>query len=341
MLSQMKEGEDTLVKELRDQDCGCTNSGDGDAGDWSAVCVVGKSCGCDFQDEKRDNDCCDDLNEMYQIEGKETNEETEDCYVPEAFVPVVTVTSTLTEVCYVPETFVPAVPVTSTLMSWTDQDNVGSAFKPVAIDLKDLCLSAGAHEGNSKLDNCIQKFTMNCTCGASHIEFRCQENHQQGIYTSTIIIDIGIDECQSNHSKSELSRGRHFPLEPEETYLLDVRLLSEDDCGALEFVCNVAACEPAAPLRGVCREGLLRQRVRSTAVLKKIVLDTISLSVKRPRHRRNNSLVNWRKRKRHWRKTMRISLWGTRSLPPVAPTDRPPPELSNLSYSVSIRDEKC
>ncbi|KAI8793824.1 alpha-actinin A [Biomphalaria glabrata] len=225
---------DSLVKKLRGLDCGCTNSGDGDAGNWSAVCVVGKSCGCDFQDEKRDNDCCDDLNEMYRIERKETNEETEDCYVPEAFVPVVPVTSTLTEVFYVPEADVPVVPVTSTSMSLTEQDNVGSAFKPVAMDLKDLCLSVGAHEGTSKLDNCIQKFSMNCTCGASHIEFRCQENHQQGICTSTII-DIGIDECQSNHSKSELSRGRHFPLEPEETYLLDVRLLSEDDCGALDL----------------------------------------------------------------------------------------------------------
>ncbi|KAI8774773.1 alpha-actinin A [Biomphalaria glabrata] len=353
MVSRMKEGVDSLVKEqlpvdslvkkLRGQDCGCSNSGDGDAGDLSAVCVcvVGKSCGCDFQDEKRDNDCCDDLNEMYRIELKVTNEETEDCYVPEAFVPVVPVTSTLTEVCYVPEAFVPVVPVTSTLMSWTDQDNVGSAFEPVAVDFKDLCLSAGAHEGNSKLDNSIQKFSMNCTCGTSHIEFRCQENHQQRICTSTIIIDIGIDECQSNHSKSELSRERHFPLEPEETYLLDVRLLSEDDFGALDFACNVAASEPEAPLRGVCREGLLRQRVRSTAVLKKTVLDPISLCGKRPRHYRNNSLVNWRKRKRHWKKTMRMASWGTRSLPPVAPTDRPPPELSNLSCSVSFRDEKC
>ncbi|KAI8780785.1 hypothetical protein BgiBS90_018136 [Biomphalaria glabrata] len=107
MMSQLKEGvdslvkeqlpEDSLVKKLRGQDCGCTNRGDGDAGDLSAicVCVVGKSCSCDFQDEKRDNDCCDDLNEMYQIEGKETNEETEDSYVPEAFVPVVPVTSIL------------------------------------------------------------------------------------------------------------------------------------------------------------------------------------------------------------------------------------------------------
>ncbi|KAI8770517.1 hypothetical protein BgiBS90_028403, partial [Biomphalaria glabrata] len=139
MVSQLKEGVDSLVKEqlpvdslvkkLRGQDCGWTNSGDGDAGDWSAVCVcvVGKSCGCDFQDEKQ-------------------------------------------------------------------------------------------------------------------------------------------------------------------TYILDVRLLSEDDSGALDFVCNLAACEPAAPLRGVCREGLLIQRVRSTAVLKNTVLDTISLCVKRPRHRRNNSL---------------------------------------------------
>ncbi|KAI8780258.1 alpha-actinin A [Biomphalaria glabrata] len=324
MVSRMKEGVDSLVKEqlpvdslvkkLRGQDCGCTNSGDGDAGDLSAVCVcvVGKSCGCDFQDEKRDGECCDDLNGMYRVERKETN-----------------------------EVFVPVVPVTNTSMSRTDQDNVGSAFEPVAVDFKDLCLSAGAHEGNSKLDNSIQKFSMNCTCGASHIEFRCQENHQQRICTSTIIIDIGIDECQSNHSKSELSRERHFPLEPEETYLLDVRLLSEDDFGALDFACNVAASEPEAPLRGVCREGLLRQRVRSTAVLKKTVLDPISLCGKRPRHYRNNSLVNWRMRKRHWKKTMRMASWGTRSLPPVAPTDRPPPELSNLSCSVSFRDEKC
>ncbi|KAI8782524.1 alpha-actinin A, partial [Biomphalaria glabrata] len=285
MVSRMKEGVDSLVKEqlpvdslvkkLRGQDCGCTNSGDGDAGDLSAVCVcvMGKSCGCDFQDEKRDGDCCDDLNGMYRVERKETNE---------VFVPVVPVTSTLTEVCYVPEAFVPVVPVTNTSMSRTDQDNVGSAFEPVAVDFKDLCLSAGAHEGNSKLDNSIQKFSMNCTCGASHIEFRCQENHQQRICTSTIIIDIGIDECQSNHSKSELSGERHFPLEPEETYLLDERLLSEDDFGALDFACNVAASEPEAPLRGVCREGLLRQRVRSTAVLKKTVLDPISLCGKRP-----------------------------------------------------------
>ncbi|KAI8793811.1 hypothetical protein BgiBS90_004187, partial [Biomphalaria glabrata] len=157
MLSQLKEGVnsfvkeqlpvDSLVKKLRGQDCGCTNSGDGDAGDLSAVCVcvVGKSCGCDFQDEKRDGDCCDDLNGMYRVERKETNER---------------------------------------------------------------------------------------------------------ICTSTIIIDIGIDECQSNHSKSELSRERHFPLEPEETYLLDERLLSEDDFGALDFACNVAASEPEARLRG-------------------------------------------------------------------------------------------
>ncbi|KAI8780353.1 hypothetical protein BgiBS90_019547, partial [Biomphalaria glabrata] len=145
MVSRMKEGVDSLVKEqlpvdslvkkLRGQDCGCTNSGDGDARDLSAVCVcvVGKSCGCDFQDEKRDGDCCDNLNEMYRVKRKETN-----------------------------EVFVPVVPVTM-------------------------------------------------------------------------------------------------------TYLLDVRLLSEDDFGALDFACNVAASEPEAPLRGVCREGLLRQRVRSTA----------------------------------------------------------------------------
>ncbi|KAI8776633.1 hypothetical protein BgiBS90_022381 [Biomphalaria glabrata] len=83
--------------------------------------------------------------------------------------------------------------------------------------------------------------------------------------TSAIIIDIGLGECQSIQAKSELSSGRYLQLEVEETFLLDVRRLAEDDCGAFDFVCNVAACEPEAPLNGVCREGLLKQRVQSTA----------------------------------------------------------------------------
>ncbi|KAK0064953.1 hypothetical protein Bpfe_005511, partial [Biomphalaria pfeifferi] len=118
------------------------------------------------------------------------------------------------------------------------------------------------------------------------------------------------------------------------------RLLADDDCGALDFVCNVAACESAAPMRGVCREGMLIQCVRSTAVLKKTVLDTIAVYTKRPRHCLKNSLINWRERKRLRRKTVRMASWGTRSLSSVTPTDRPPPELSNL-YCTSFRDEKC
>ncbi|KAI8782015.1 hypothetical protein BgiBS90_017411 [Biomphalaria glabrata] len=87
-----------------------------------------------------------------------------------------------------------------------------------------------------------------------------------------------------------MSRGTH--LELEETSLLDVRLLAEDNRGASDFVCNVAACEPEAPLRGGCREGLLTQCVRSTAVLKKTMLNTISLCAKRTCYRPKNSLVN-------------------------------------------------
>ncbi|KAI8794200.1 hypothetical protein BgiBS90_004576 [Biomphalaria glabrata] len=64
MVSQSKEGIDSLIKEqLPDQDCGFTNSGDG--GSWDCIAVVGRSCGGDFQDEKRDDDCCDDLNGMF------------------------------------------------------------------------------------------------------------------------------------------------------------------------------------------------------------------------------------------------------------------------------------
>ncbi|KAI8797647.1 hypothetical protein BgiBS90_002824 [Biomphalaria glabrata] len=71
-----------------------------------SVTVVGKSCGGDFQDEKRDDDCCDDLSGMFRIETKETNnEETR-------------------EVSYVLEAFVPSVSATSTSMSRKDQNNI-------------------------------------------------------------------------------------------------------------------------------------------------------------------------------------------------------------------------
>ncbi|KAI8794740.1 hypothetical protein BgiBS90_005116 [Biomphalaria glabrata] len=127
---------------------------------------------------------------------------------------------------------------------------------------------------------------MNCTFGASHREFRCQKNHK-----------LSIDKCQSIQDESELARGRQLQLELADTYLLDERLLAEDDRGALDFVYNFAACEPKAPLRGVCREGLLKQRVQSTAVLSNKTLNTISLSVKQSRHCLKNRMANWKKRK--------------------------------------------
>ncbi|KAK0062692.1 hypothetical protein Bpfe_007897 [Biomphalaria pfeifferi] len=129
IVSQAKGGLNSLGKEqLPGQDCGCTNSGDRGTGDWSANCdcVVGKSGGDDLHGEKRDNDCCGDLNGIYRIGRKETNEETR-------------------KVCYVPETFVPGVPATGR----TDQDNVGSASKLAAVDLKDLCLSVSTFNENS------------------------------------------------------------------------------------------------------------------------------------------------------------------------------------------------
>ncbi|KAK0059709.1 hypothetical protein Bpfe_010877 [Biomphalaria pfeifferi] len=104
----------------------------------------------------------------------------------------------------------------------------------------------------------------------------------------------------------------------------------------MNFICNLAACESETFLRGVCREGLMKPRPK-----KKTVLDTISLCVERPRHRLNNNLVNWRKRKWRPNKSVRMASWGTRFMPSVIPNDRPPPELSNIYYTVSFRDEKC
>ncbi|KAK0065515.1 hypothetical protein Bpfe_004948 [Biomphalaria pfeifferi] len=115
----------------------------------------------------------------------------------------------------------------------------------------------------------------------------------------------------------------------------------------------MATCGPTTVSRDVHGKRPLTWRLK-TAALETTVITTTFICVKwlasetivmkskqRPRHRLKRSLVNWRKRKRHWRKTMRMPSWGTRSLPPVTPTDRPPPELSNLSCSVYFRDEKC
>ncbi|KAI8767206.1 hypothetical protein BgiBS90_029354 [Biomphalaria glabrata] len=93
--------------------------------------------------------------------------------------------------------------------------------------------------------------------------------------TSAIVIDIGIDECQSTQTKSELSRGRHWKLELEENYLLDVSLLDDGECGALDFVCNVAACEPAVFIKEFCKECLQKQRAGKKAMLRKTGLHTI------------------------------------------------------------------
>ncbi|KAK0067593.1 hypothetical protein Bpfe_003100 [Biomphalaria pfeifferi] len=80
IVSQAKEEINSLVKgQLPGQDCGCTNSGDGGAGDWNAVCdcVVVKSGGDDFHGEKRDNDCCDDEAEKaYVLETMATSGST-------------------------------------------------------------------------------------------------------------------------------------------------------------------------------------------------------------------------------------------------------------------------
>ncbi|KAK0050102.1 hypothetical protein Bpfe_020483 [Biomphalaria pfeifferi] len=63
-------------------------------------------------------------------------------------------------------------------------------------------------------------------------------------------------------------------------------------------------------------------------------------SKQRPRDRLKSRLANWKKRKRRPQKTVQMASWVTCSLPSVDPTDRPPPELSNLHCTVSFRGEK-
>ncbi|KAK0040864.1 hypothetical protein Bpfe_029720, partial [Biomphalaria pfeifferi] len=51
---------------------------------------------------------------------------------------------------------------------------------------------------------------------------------------------------------------------------------------------------------------------------------TVRMERQRSRHRLERNLVNRRRRKR--------GVWGTRSLLSVAPTDRPPPALTNVHH---------
>ncbi|KAI8789955.1 alpha-actinin A [Biomphalaria glabrata] len=300
IVSHAKGGINSLGKEqLPGQDCGCTNSGDGGAGDWRAVCdcVVGKSGGDDFQNEKCDNDCCDDLNGMCRIERKETNEETR-------------------EVCYVPEVFVPGVPVTSTSVSRTDQDNVGSASKLAAVDFKDLCLSVsifdenpnheslktfsvslpwmssseiantGPNNGqdrnnkfdlgsgireNSMLGNCIQAIDMNCICGVLGGQCPCQENQLQ---------DLNLTEmCTSAHfSESDLNGGELIPAKPDvvvDEHYKDVSWAYLTDEAEKEYVLETMATSgPTTVSRDVHGKGQLTQHLRTTTLESTVIATT-------------------------------------------------------------------
>ncbi|KAI8761398.1 alpha-actinin A [Biomphalaria glabrata] len=300
IVSLAKGGINSLGKEqLPGQDYGCTNSGDAGARDWSAVCdcVVGKSGGDDFQGEKRDNDCCDDLNGINRIERKETNEETR-------------------EVCYEPETLVPGIPATSR----TDQDNVGSASKLAAVDLKDFCLSVSifgensSHESlktvsdslslmssseiankgpnngrdrnnefdfgsgireNSMLGNCIQAIDMDCICGVLRGQCPCQENQLQ---------DLNLTEmCTSAHfSENDLNGGELIPAKPDvmvDEHYKDASWAYLTDEAEKDYVLETMATSgPTTVSRDVLGKGPLTQRLRTTT-LESTVIATTSICV--------------------------------------------------------------
>ncbi|KAI8779579.1 hypothetical protein BgiBS90_018773, partial [Biomphalaria glabrata] len=316
MLSQLKEGVnsfvkeqlpvDSLVKKLRGQDCGCTNSGDGDAGDLSAVCVcvVGKSCGCDFQDEKRDGDCCDDLNGMYRVERKETN-----------------------------EVFVPVVPVISTFHKNSSHESLKTVSDSLPLmssrEITNTCPNNGRGRNNefdfgsgirenSIPGNCIQAIDLNCICNVLREQCPCHETQLQ---------DLTLTEmCTSAHiSESDLNGGELIPAKPDVvvdehykdaswTYLADE---AEKDY-ALE---NMASCGPTTVSRHVHGKGPLTQCL-TTTTLESTVIATTSISVtwlatltstnspcvswlasvtivmrskQRPRYHLKRRLANWKK----------------------------------------------
>ncbi|KAK0067862.1 alpha-actinin A, partial [Biomphalaria pfeifferi] len=114
---------------------------------------------------------------------------------------------------------------------------------------------------------------------------------------------------------------------------------AEDD----SLLSSVASCGSTALSRVILRKGLMKRSSGLTALITRAVTSalrvrwltpatTVRMKRQRSRHRLERNLVNWRRRKRQLQRAVWMTLWGTRSLPSVAPTDRPPPALTKVHY---------
>ncbi|KAK0049617.1 alpha-actinin A [Biomphalaria pfeifferi] len=217
---------------------------------------------------------------------------------------------------------------------------------------------------NSILRNCIQAIDMNCICGVLRGKCPCQDTQLQ---------DLNLTEmCTSAHiSESDLNSGELIPAKPDvvvDEHYKDASWAYLTDEAEKDYVLEtMASCGPTTVSGHVHGKGQLTQRLRTTT-LESTANATTSICVtwlatltstnspciswlasativmrskQRPRYRLKHRLANWKKRKRRPWETVQMALWVAGTLTSVVPTNRPPPELSNLSCSVSFRDKKC
>ncbi|XP_055890340.1 uncharacterized protein LOC129927135 [Biomphalaria glabrata] len=198
------------------------------------------------------------------------------------------------------------------------------------------------YEGNLNFDCCIQAVSNNSTCGASRRECKCQETHQQGLKpvdfdTSVFTSERGPEGGQKNPAADGLLHLKRCKGA--------LQTILPETAEADSLLNSVASCGSTALSRVILRKGLMKRSSESTALTTTRAVTTTrcvrwltpatTVRMERPRlrHRVERNLVNWR-RKRHLQRAVWIALWGTRSLPSVAPTDRPPPALTNVHHPV-------
>ncbi|XP_055875700.1 uncharacterized protein LOC106073053 [Biomphalaria glabrata] len=311
-------------EQLSNQGCGNTDNYDRDAGDGCAVCDCdSKPNECGPQEMKRD-DSCYYFNEKQNESAEETIEET----------------YSLTEALAIDKLDM----ITST--SQTDQDNVGSASKPVAVGLKDFCLSASVYERNSKLDYCTHVFDKNCTYVALQEDCECQEIPQQGLDLTEACPAVKISarspgESQGNtiESDAEVDGPLHV-----ECYQPAPQASAPDSDEGDDVFDTLPSSGLAAHSQSTHRRIMLKQLVRSTVLMTTAMKCNAFLCAKslpsalidrkarqRQRHQRNRRNIKWRgRRKRHMQSATWMAPTRSRYKNTPSPTDRPPPALIKL-----------
>ncbi|KAK0068564.1 fibrinolytic enzyme isozyme C [Biomphalaria pfeifferi] len=179
-----------------------------------------------------------------------------------------------------------------------------------------------------------QAFYEICADGSLLGECKYQKTCQQGLDpTGACPEAITSEKSPEGGQKSPVRR--HAAAEERlhiGRYLRSLLACPPDAAGFGDLFDNQISWGPPTKLQNIHRESLLKRRSGSTALTTRAVTTAlcvrrltpatiVRMERQRLRHRLERNLVNWRMRKRHKQIAVWMTLWGTRSLPSVTPTN--------------------